>query len=175
MTDSLSHPVGEAKRAGLVPAVGPVAVDSFGGDPCRVGCASGGDPLGQLPFFIEFRQVSGQFDPWVESSPLVFTSPNAPSKRDVRGTAMLSILSGHRRYAHISALRGDHLNAALLGMEGVVRGGGGEVAAGSPRCLCGAPAGPTVRCASALTATGAARPTWPGPSSKGWGICSRCD
>jgi hypothetical protein len=33
---------------------------------------------------------------------------------------MLSLLSGHRRYAHIHALRGDHLNAPLLGREAVV-------------------------------------------------------
>jgi hypothetical protein len=121
MSDSLSHPVGEPKRTALVPAVGPVAVDTFGG---RVhvewDAQAALTPLGQLPFFIEFLQVSGRFDPWVESCPLVLTSPNAPSKRDVLGTAMLSILSGHRRYAHISALRGDHLNAPLLGMEEVV-------------------------------------------------------
>jgi len=43
-----------------------------------------------LPFFIEFLQVSGQFDPWVESCPLVLSSPNAPSRRDVLGTAVLS-------------------------------------------------------------------------------------
>ena len=73
-----------------------------------------------MPFFIEPLQVSGRFDPWVESCPLVLKSPNGPSKRDVLGTALLSILCGHRRYAHISALRGDNLNAPLLGMEGVV-------------------------------------------------------
>lgn len=42
--------------------------------------------------------------------------PNTPSKRDVLGT----VLCGHRRYAHISALRGDNLNAPWLGTEGVV-------------------------------------------------------
>ena len=34
-----------------------------------------------------------------------FTSPNAPKKRDLLGTALLSVLAGHRRYAHITALR----------------------------------------------------------------------
>jgi hypothetical protein len=113
--------MGEVKSTALVPAAGPVAVDTFGG---RVhvewDAQAAVTPLGQLPFFIEFLQVSGRFDPWVESCPLVFTSPNAPKKRDVLGTAMLSILSGHRRYAHISGLRGEHLNAPLLGMEEVV-------------------------------------------------------
>jgi hypothetical protein len=77
-------------------------------------------PLGQLPFFTEYLKVSGLFDPWVEECPLRWTSPNAPKKRDVLGTALLSILSGHRRYAHISALRGEDINAKLLGMSKVV-------------------------------------------------------
>jgi len=38
----------------------------------------------------------------------------------VLGTAVLSILCGQQRYAHISALRGDSINAPLLGMEKVV-------------------------------------------------------
>ena len=77
-------------------------------------------PLGQLPFFTEYLKVSGLFDPWVEDCPLRWTSPNAPKKRDVLGTAVLSILSGHRRYAHISGLRGEEINATLLGMSKVV-------------------------------------------------------
>jgi hypothetical protein len=64
--------------------------------------------------------VSGLFDPWVESCPLALSSPNAPSKRDVLSTAVLAILSGHQRYAHISALRGDTINPRLLGMSEVV-------------------------------------------------------
>jgi hypothetical protein len=51
------------------------------------------------------------------------TSPNAPSTRDVLGTAILAVLSGHQRDAHISALRGDSINAALLDMEAVVSEG----------------------------------------------------
>jgi len=41
--------------------------------------------------------------------------------RDVLGTAVLAVLSGHRRYAQISALRGETINASLLGM-GVLAG-----------------------------------------------------
>ena len=48
------------------------------------------------------------------------SSPNAPSTRDLLGTAMLAILAGYQRYAHISALRGDMINAPLLGMTAVV-------------------------------------------------------
>jgi hypothetical protein len=77
-------------------------------------------PLGQLAFFIDFLKQSGLFDGWVSDSPLRFISPNAPSKRDVLGTAMLSVLAGCWRYAHITALRGDSVNPPLLGMKRVV-------------------------------------------------------
>jgi hypothetical protein len=115
------HPTGETEGSALVPYAGPVPVDTFGGrvhvewDP-----QAAVTPLGQLPFFTEFLQVSGLFDPWVESCPLFLTSPNAPNKRDVLGTAVLAILCGHQRYAHISALRGDSVNPPLLGMSKVV-------------------------------------------------------
>ncbi len=121
MKDLLVHPKGEGENGELVPVSGPVAVDTFAGrihvewDP-----QAAVTPLGQLPFFTEFLKVSGLFDPWVEECPLEFTSPNAPNKRDVLGTAVLSILSGHRRYAHISGLRGDGINPKLLGMSKVV-------------------------------------------------------
>ena len=101
-------PLESACRA-LVAVSGPVPVDTFGGrihvewDP-----AAAVTPLGQLPFFTEYLQVSGLFDPWVERCPLLWTSPNAPRTRDVLGTAVLSILCGHQRYAHVSALRGEY-------------------------------------------------------------------
>ena len=127
MNDLSLHPVGAARKRpesdcrALVSAEGPVVLDTFGGrvhvewDP-----SAAVTPLGQLPFFTEFLKVSGQFDPWIEQCPVSWTSPNAPNKRDVLGTAVLSILCGHQRYAHISAVRGDTINAALLGMEKVV-------------------------------------------------------
>lgn len=98
-----------------------VAVDTFGGrvhvewDP-----QAAVTPLGQLPFFIEFLKTGGLFEPWVEGCPLVYGSPNAPAKRDVLGTVLLSVLAGHKRYAHITAMRCDGVNPALLGMGKVV-------------------------------------------------------
>jgi Transposase DDE domain group 1 len=105
---------------GQVPMV-PVALDTFGGklhvewDP-----QAAVTPLGQLPFFIEFLKVSGLFDRFVGECPLEYCSPNAPSKRDVLGTLMLSILAGHRRYAHINNIRSDGVNPRLLGMKRVL-------------------------------------------------------
>ena len=77
-------------------------------------------PLGQLPFFIDFLKTAGLFDAFVADCPLRYVSPNAPGKRDVLGTAMLSMLAGHRRYAHIAALRCDAVLPELLGMKKVV-------------------------------------------------------
>src|SRR5580692_7615934 len=77
-------------------------------------------PFGQLPFFIDYLKQAGLFDAWVNDCPLSFTSPNAPKKRDLLGTVMLSVLAGHRRYAHITTLRCDPVNPPLLGMRKVV-------------------------------------------------------
>jgi hypothetical protein len=90
MDKSLFHPEGELKSTALVPVSGSVAVDIFGG---RVHVEWDGQSavtaLGQRPLFIEFLQVSGRFDPWVESCSLSFTSPNAPNKREVLGTGAM--------------------------------------------------------------------------------------
>jgi hypothetical protein len=76
-------------------------------------------PFGQLAFFIEFLKTAGLWDAWVKDCPVTYTSPNAPTKADVLGTILLSVLSGHRRYAHITALRFDGVNPQLLGMSKV--------------------------------------------------------
>ena len=77
-------------------------------------------PNGQLVFFAEFLGATGVFDRWVGACPLSYRSGNAPDKRDVLGTLMLALLAGHKRYAHITALRGDAVAAQALGMSKVV-------------------------------------------------------
>jgi hypothetical protein len=101
--------------------LGGVDLDSYFG-PIRVEWDHEGamTPLGQLPFFIDFLKTSGLFDAFVADCPLRYASPNAPGKRDVLATAMLSMLAGHRRYAHIAALRCDAVLPELLGMKKVV-------------------------------------------------------
>ncbi|MFA7062410.1 MAG: transposase [Pedobacter sp.] len=97
-----------------------VAVDTFAG---RIHVEWDPDaavtPMGQLPFFIEFLKVSGLYDNLVAECPLSYTSPNAPKVRDVLGTLLLSILSGHKRYAHITTIRSDRVNPELLGMKNI--------------------------------------------------------
>ena len=113
-TGLVVHPKGEQPEIEVWSAV----ADTYGG---RVhvewDATAPVTPLGQLPFFIEYLKQGGLFDGWVADCPLSLTSPNAPGKRDLLGTVLLSVLAGHRRYAHITALRCDRVNPPLLGMR----------------------------------------------------------
>jgi len=77
-------------------------------------------PYGQLVFFAQFLATSGLYSKWVAACPLHYRSGNAPKVRDVLGTAVLAVLSGACRYAHVTALRGDRVNPKGLGMEKIV-------------------------------------------------------
>lgn len=113
--------MGEAPRKALAGPPGAIALDTFGGrihvewDP-----AAAVTPLGQLPFFIEFLKVSGVFEGWVADCPLAYHSNHASEKRAVLATLLLSILAGHRRYAHITAMRHDSIHPELLGVSRLV-------------------------------------------------------
>ena len=81
---------------------------------------SAATPMGQLAYFIEFLNLTGLWSRWLESCPLAYSSPNAPSKAEVLGTWMLSMLAGHRRYSHVTTIRCDGVNPELLGMRKVI-------------------------------------------------------
>ena len=123
------HPPGEPPRdqlpvAANAPPVlppGPVTVDSWAGQ-IRIEWDPNAPltPLGQASFFIEFLKVAGVFDALVADCPLARTSPNAPSNRDVLGTIVLSVLAGHKRYAHVTTLRADGVLPELLGIDRIL-------------------------------------------------------
>ena len=115
------HPAGEQPPIEQGSSSAPTTLDSWAG-PVRVEWDSTAPltPYGQLPFFIEYLKVAGLFDALVADCPLAYTSPNAPEKRNVLGTTMLSVLAGHKRYAHITALRNDGVLPELLGMKKIV-------------------------------------------------------
>jgi hypothetical protein len=114
------HPEGEPEKERVQPSETALSLDTFAGKiQFRWAPDAEVSGLGQMAFFIEFLKTSGLFDNWVDDCPLRYTSANAPRKRDVLGTLLLSVLSGHWRYAHISALRGDGVNPELLGMTKV--------------------------------------------------------
>lgn len=121
--------MGEAKTAGDFPqtevaagvAEGLRSIETAGGRyQVRWNEQAAVTPLGQMAFFIEFLQLTGVFDAWVADCPLDYTSPNAPRRLDLLGTWMLSVLSGHKRYAHVTSIRSDGVNPDLLGMTKVV-------------------------------------------------------
>src|ERR1700683_318402 len=114
------QPAGELQKVENEPCETAVSLDTFAGK-IQFKWAPDAEvsSLGQMPFFIEFLKTSGLFENWVKDCPLHYTSPNAPQKRDVLGTILLSVLAGHWRYAHISALRSDGVNPELLGMTKV--------------------------------------------------------
>src|SRR5450631_397824 len=125
MTDNRAlvsvHPEGESGKADFDPSGVVGSLDTFAGKvQVRWVPEAAVSSLGLLPYFIEFLKVSGRFDSWVADCPLEYQSGNAPQKRDVLGTVLLSVLAGHWRYAHISAIRGDGVNPGLLGMTKVV-------------------------------------------------------
>ena len=117
LNERIAHPMGEQPEVEEWSAV----ADTFAG---RVhiewDTTAPVTPLGQLPFFIEYLKQGGLFDGWVADCPLhtaqeklwrslLFTSPNAPRKRDVLGTLLLSVLAGHRRYAHVTVITSRRL------------------------------------------------------------------
>jgi hypothetical protein len=116
-----AHPLGEDNALSVEAVNDQLATETFGGkihvewDP-----TAAVTPIGQLPFFIQFLKVGGLFEPWVASCPLRYQSNNAPEKINVLGSFLLSILSGHNRYAHMTSLMGDIVNTQMLGMSKVV-------------------------------------------------------
>lgn len=119
-----THPKGESipalKTPNLLENKG-LSVDTFSGKVhVEWNPQAAVTPLGQLSFFIEYLKLGNLFDPWVAECPLSSTSNNASSNRDLLGTLVLSVLSGYKRYAHITALRADTVNPGLLGMSKVV-------------------------------------------------------
>lgn len=75
---------------------------------------------GQLIFFAQFLHSGGRWERLLRGCPLHYSGNRGSAIVDVLGTAALSILCGHWRYAHINAVRGDTLNPPLLGMTRAV-------------------------------------------------------
>ena len=118
-----THPEGErqSREVESLESAESTSVDTFAGKVHIKWVANAAvSSFGLMAYFVEFLQASGKFDEWVEDSPLRYSSPNAPKKRDVLGTILLSVLAGQWRYAHINAIRSDGVNPELLGMGKVV-------------------------------------------------------
>ena len=115
-----AHPAGESKTSPQYPS-GSWPLDAPGGrfyaewdDQAPV------TREGQLIFFFQFLEAGGRWEEFLRDCPLTYTGNRGSGALNVMGTVLLSVLSGHRRYAHINGLRGDGINPGLLGMSGTV-------------------------------------------------------
>jgi|688.fasta_scaffold270308_1 hypothetical protein len=75
---------------------------------------------GQLIFFFQFLQAGGRWQELLRECPLHYTGNRGSGADHIMGTVLLSVLSGHWRYAHINGVRGDGVNPGLLGLRGTV-------------------------------------------------------
>ena len=96
------------------------AVETFGGKVfIRWDPEANVTSFGPVAYFIEFLKGSGLWQKWVEECPLSYRSGNAPPKQDILGTLLLSVLAGHKRYAHVTTIRSDSVLPQMLGMKRV--------------------------------------------------------
>ena len=97
-----THRKGESESA-LAPPGEDTKLDTFGGrvdvlwDPEAEVTA-----LGPLVYFIQFLKTSALWERWVEECPLTYKSNNAPPKAGILGGILITLLSGHKRYAPIT-------------------------------------------------------------------------
>ena len=117
-----AHPQGEVKRGDRdqdLVARGK-AVETFGGKVfVRWDADAAVTAFAPVTYFLEFLKANGLWQQWVEDCPLNYRSGNAPPKQDILGTLLLSVLAGHKRYAHVTTVRSDSVLPGLLGMERV--------------------------------------------------------
>ncbi len=75
---------------------------------------------GQLVFFAQFLRTGKRWEDFIKECPLRYGGNRGSGARNVFGTAALSVLCGHWRYLHMNAVRGDVLNARVLGIDRLV-------------------------------------------------------
>lgn len=116
----LIHPLGESQPPPTLGQSDTFAVHTPGGlFHVRYDAEAEVSHLGGVVPFAQFLKASALFDDWVSDAPLRYSSNRALDVRDVLGTNVLSMICGHYRFAHITALRGDTVTPRLLGMSQV--------------------------------------------------------
>lgn len=75
---------------------------------------------GQLMFLFQFLEAADRWKSFLADCPLHYFGNRGSGSLSVMGTALLSILRGHWSYAHVNSVRGDSVNAGLLGMGRIV-------------------------------------------------------
>ena len=62
-------------------------------------------PVVTFGYFVDFLKYTGHLGRWIDEFPLYYTSSNAPLRRDIIGTALLLVINGHPRFAHVTTLK----------------------------------------------------------------------
>ena len=105
-----SHPNGETEKLSEI-GTQELSLDSYVGKVhVELDEKTQSTPVGTFGYFVDFLKNTGHLDRWIDECPLYYTSPNAPLKRDIIGTALLSVINKHRRFAHMTKLRTDGIN-----------------------------------------------------------------
>ena len=68
----------------------------------------------QLVFFAQFLHASQRWERFLQNCPLTYNGNRASKVVNVLGTAFMSVLAGHWRFAHVNAIRGDAVNPSVL-------------------------------------------------------------
>jgi hypothetical protein len=76
--------------------------------------------MGGVAPFAQFLEATHLFKDWVAEAPVVQGSNRGHEIIDILGTSLLSVLNGHYRFSHITALRGDRVAPDLMGMNCLV-------------------------------------------------------
>jgi hypothetical protein len=75
---------------------------------------------GRLVFFAQFLHAIQRWEPFLQNCPLTYTGNRGSKVVNVLGTAFISVLAGHWRYAHVNVIRGAAVNPGVLGMTSTV-------------------------------------------------------
>ena len=133
--ETIAHPVGEASNGTNHGTTHETKCESTGGPGVTTAWpldTPGGryyaewDPEapvtvhGQLIFFVQFLQTGKRWADFIKDCPLTYSGNRGSGATNVIVTMVLSILSGHWRYLHMNAIRGDTINAGLLGATRLV-------------------------------------------------------
>ena len=79
-----------------------------------------GDPRGLAAVLFPVPEASGRWEHFLHDCLPAYTGNRGSGAKNVMGTVLPGVLSGHWRSAHINGVRGDGVNPGLPGMDGTV-------------------------------------------------------
>jgi hypothetical protein len=74
----------------------------------------------QMALFLEFLHLTGLYARWKTARPFNYSGLHGSLREAILGTWFPSLLTGHRRYAYMNAIRFDGVMPDLLSMDRAV-------------------------------------------------------